>query len=85
MASTGAMVVSMDYNYTVDANFKSNGKKENVLIVQGDIYSMPFKTNFFDKLFCIGVLQHTPNVEKSFLSLPNYLKPGGSLVVDVYR
>jgi len=84
-ASTGATVVSMDYSCAVDANYRSNGHKENVLIVQGNIYSMPFRTNLFDKLFCIGVLQHTPNVEKAFLSLPDYLRGGGSLVIDVYR
>lgn len=84
-ASTGAMVVSMDLSYAVEANYKSNGCKDNVLIVQGDIYSMPFKMSFFDKLFCIGVIQHTPDVERAFLSLPQYLKIGGSLVIDVYR
>jgi SAM-dependent methyltransferase len=83
-AGTGAMVVSLDYSTAVDANHSSNGSKPNVLIVQGDIYSMPFKRNFFDKLFCIGVLQHTPHVEKAFLSLLPYLKPGGRLAIDVY-
>lgn len=84
-ASTGAMVVSLDYSCAVDANYMSNGHKDNVLIVQGDIYSMPFKANFFDRLLCIGVLQHTPDVERAFFSLLKYLKPGGNLVVDVYR
>jgi SAM-dependent methyltransferase len=83
-ASTGAMVVSMDYSNAVDANYASNGDKNNVLIVQGDIYKMPFRGNYFDRLFCFGVLQHTPNVQESFMSLPAYLKPGGSLAVDVY-
>lgn len=84
-ASTGAMVLSMDYSIAVEANYKSNGKKDNVLIVQGDIYQMPFKRNFFDKLLCIGVLQHTPDVKKSFYELPQYLKSKGSLVIDVYK
>ena len=84
-ASTGAMVVSLDYSYAVEANYASNGMRDNVLIVQASIYAMPFKTGFFDKLFCIGVLQHTPDVKKSFFSLPQYVKPGGSFVVDVYR
>jgi uncharacterized protein YbaR (Trm112 family) len=84
-ASTGATVVSMDYSYAVEANLQSNGQLPNVLIVQGDIYCMPFRYNFFDKLFCFGVLQHTPRVRKSFMSLPPYLKSGGSLVIDVYR
>lgn len=84
-ASTGAMVVSLDYSSAVDANYSSNGRKDNVLVVHGDIYSMPFKTNVFDKLFCIGVLQHTPDPEQAFLCLPKYLKPGGSLAIDSYR
>ena len=83
-ASTGAMVVSMDLSNAVEANYASNGNKSNVLIVQGDIYRMPFKEAFFDKLFCMGVLQHTPNVEEAFKVLPRYLKSGGSLVVDIY-
>lgn len=84
-ASTGAFVISMDYSRAVEANHASNGTKPNVMIVQGDIYSMPFKKSLFDKLFCFGVLQHTPDVRKAFMSLPPFLKPGGELVVDVYK
>ena len=83
--STGAFVVSVDYSYAVDANYNSNGTKDNVLIVQADIYNMPFRNQYFDKIFCIGVLQHTPNVELSFLTLHKYLKSGGNLVIDIYR
>jgi len=46
---------------------------------------LPFRFSYFDKIFCFGVLQHTPNVEKSFHTLPNYLKPGGQIAIDVYR
>jgi ubiquinone/menaquinone biosynthesis C-methylase UbiE/uncharacterized protein YbaR (Trm112 family) len=84
-ASTGAMVVSMDYSCAVEANYQSNGKKGNVLIVQADIYLMPFKKNYFEKVLCIGVLQHTPDVKKAFFALPQFLKTEGSLVIDVYR
>jgi SAM-dependent methyltransferase len=84
-ASTNAMIISFDYSYAVEANYASNGNRDNVLIVQADIYNMPFKENFFDKLFCFGVLQHTPDVKKSFSLLPYYLKSGGKIAVDVYR
>jgi len=84
-ASTGAFVISMDYSNAVEANYKSNGDKENVFIVQGDIYSMPFKKQMADKLFCIGVIQHTPDPYKAFMSLPKYLKNEGKLVIDVYK
>jgi SAM-dependent methyltransferase len=81
---TGAMVVSLDYSDAVDANYTSHGSIRNLLIVQGDIYAMPFKANSFDKVFCFGVLQHTPVVREAFMSLPRFLKPGGNLVIDVY-
>jgi 2-polyprenyl-3-methyl-5-hydroxy-6-metoxy-1,4-benzoquinol methylase/uncharacterized protein YbaR (Trm112 family) len=84
-ASTGAVVVSMDYSYAVEANYASNGTRENVLIVQADIYAMPFRSGYFDKVFCFGVLQHTPDVRQAFLALPPMLKPGGELAVDVYK
>ena len=79
------MVVSVDYSNAVEANYKSNGGKKNVLIVQGDIFSLPVKQNFFDKLFCIGVLQHTPDPRGAFDSLVKHLKSKGKLVIDVYR
>ena len=84
-ASTNAMVISLDYSSAVDANYASHGNRDNVLIVQGDIYRMPFKRGFFERIFCLGVLQHTPDVKKAFFSLPPFLKPGGRLAIDVYR
>jgi SAM-dependent methyltransferase len=83
-ASTEAIVVSIDYSVAVDANYSINGQRENVLIVQADIYSMPFREATFDKLFSFGVLQHTPDVKNAFDSLLVLLKSGGSIVIDVY-
>lgn len=85
LASTGATIVSLDYSQAVEANARNNGNKENVLIVQASIYNMPIPQASFDKVLCIGVLQHTPDVAKSFSALVNALKPGGELVIDVYR
>ncbi len=85
VAATGATLVSLDYSTAVEANFGSNGHRPNLLIVQGDIYRMPFPRNAFDRVFCLGVLQHTPDVHKSFQQLPLYLKSGGCLAIDVYR
>jgi len=79
------MVLSLDYSFAVDANYASNGHRQNVLIVQGDVLSMPFARPAAEKLFCFGVLQHTPHPRQAFLSLPRHLKPGGNLVIDVYR
>ncbi|MEP7245913.1 MAG: methyltransferase domain-containing protein [Gammaproteobacteria bacterium] len=84
-AVTGATVVSLDYSYAVDANYASNGAKRNVLIVQADVFAMPFRSGTFDKLFCFGMLQHTPDPKRAFMALPRVLKPGGVLCADIYK
>ena len=84
-ASTGAMVISFDYSNAVEANYRSNGSRENVLIVQADIFRPAFHKKGFDKIFCIGVIQHTPSPSAAFASLASLLKPGGNLVVDAYE
>ena len=84
-ASTGATVVSFDYSSAVDANFASNGQCERVLIVQADIFAMPFRAGTFDKLFCFGVLQHTPDPQRAFKGLPTMLKPGAAMCADIYK
>ena len=84
-ASTNAIVISLDYSVAVEANYLNNGQRENVFIVQGDVYRMPFRKNFFDKVFCFGVLQHTPDPAKAFIALASFPKPGGDIAIDVYR
>jgi len=84
-ATTGALVVSMDYSVAVDANYAANGHRPNVLVVQADLYHMPFRAASFDRVFCFGVLQHTPDVEKSFRSLTSMVRASGRVAIDVYR
>ncbi len=81
---TGATVLSFDYSRAVEANYASNGGHENLLLVQGDIFNMPFPQHFADRLFCFGVLQHTPDPRGAFRSLTRHVRPGGRLVADVY-
>ena len=82
--STNATVISFDYSSAVEANYKMNGPHPRLLILQGDIFSPPVKKELFDKLYCMGVIQHTPDPEKAFNSLPRFLKPGGKIAIDVY-
>lgn len=81
-ASTNATVLSLDFSDAVEANYASNGSLDNVLIVQGDVYRVPFREA--DRIFCFGVIQHTPDPRQTFLSLPRYVKPAGHVAADVY-
>ena len=81
----GADVFSVDYSNAVEANLKNNGPHPHLHLCQADIYALPFKEEYFDKVFCLGVLQHTPDVKKAFLSMIPFLKRGGEIAIDVYR
>jgi SAM-dependent methyltransferase len=81
---TGAMVVSFDYSASVEANYNSNGQKENLLIVQASIFEMPFEPGSFDRVFCFGVLQHTPDPRKAFQCLVQSIRKGGHISSDIY-
>ena len=82
---TKANLYSIDYSNAVEANFRNNGHHGNRLnLFQASIYEMPFEKGQFDKVFCFGVLQHTPNVEKSVESLISMAKKDSEVIVDFY-
>jgi SAM-dependent methyltransferase len=84
---TGAEVYSFDYSEAVEAaqaNTRSSGQKRRHHLFQASIYEIPLPHEMFDKIFCLGVLQHCPDVKKAYLSLVPFLKPGGELVIDCY-
>src|SRR5262249_3725584 len=45
---------------------------------------MPFQPVSFDRVFCFGVLQHTPDVRLAFQRLLEMLRSGGFIALDVY-
>jgi SAM-dependent methyltransferase len=80
----GAYVVALDYSSAVDACYQNLSHYPKLLVVQGDIYHLPFKDDAFDFIYSLGVLQHTPDVKKAFFALPPKIKLGGHLCVDYY-
>lgn len=81
---TKANLYSVDYSNAVEANFRNNGPHERFHLYQASVYELPFAPAQFDKVFCFGVIQHTPDVEKTVKALIEMVKPGGELVVDFY-
>ncbi len=82
---TGASVVAFDLSHAVNANLLNNGPHSRLLIMQADLMNLPCKPASFDKVFCLGVLQHTPDPRKSFETLVRYVRPGGQIAVDIYK
>jgi SAM-dependent methyltransferase len=83
---TNAILYSVDYSDAVTANFKNNSHiaPARFHIFQASIYELPFPDNSFDKVFCMGVLQHTPDFDASVKNLINKAKPSAEIVVDFY-
>ncbi|MEW5858710.1 MAG: methyltransferase domain-containing protein [Cyanobacteriota bacterium] len=83
--SFGAQVFAIDYSQAVEACFSNFPNHPNLHVLQADIYTLPFKGECFDYVYCLGVLQHTPDPHQAFNALPSQLKPGGYIAVDVYQ
>jgi len=80
----GAEMVAMDLSWAVDASYKKNLPTARAMIVQCDVFNLPFKAERFDFIYSLGVLHHTTNPPKSFDSLVPLLKPGGGIIVWIY-
>ena len=86
LESTSANLFSVDYSTAVEANWRNNLAiaPDRFHLSQASIYELPFPEGRFDKIFCLGVLQHTPDFEASVGALVSKAKPGGEIVVDFY-
>src|SRR5438094_4720811 len=83
LVSTGAEVVAVDASAAVEACRETVG--DLATIVQADLFDLPFAEASFDRVFCYGVLQHTPDPRAAFLTIVRYAKPGGWIAADVYK
>jgi SAM-dependent methyltransferase len=80
----GAEVIGIDLSRAVEAANENIGSRQNVHIVQADIFQLPFRAETFDYIFSIGVLHHTPETRKAFQKLIPLLKTGGEIAIWVY-
>lgn len=80
----GARVVAVDLSRAVEAARENLADHPNACVVQADLLSLPFAPETFDAIISIGVLHHTPDCRKTFLSLIPFLKPGGWIAIWVY-
>jgi len=77
-------VVAVDASSAVEACRANLQGRAGLDVVQGDIYALPLQPGSFDFVYCLGVLQHTPDVARAFAALPPMLRSGGRLGVDLY-
>lgn len=82
----GAKVIAFDMSHAVDACYDNNKiYGENLGLLQASIYQLPLKKNIVGGLYCMGVIQHTPDPQETMRCLLQYLQPGGRLVYNFYE
>lgn len=91
-AELGARVVACDLSSAIDACREtcrdpsgSRAGRGEVAHIQANLLDLPLKAEVFDAVFCMGVIQHTPEPERVMRSLPRYLKPRGQLAYNFYE
>ena len=66
-------------------NFADTNSIKNVTFLHADLFDAPIKKNYFDIVWCSGVLHHTENSELGFKIISSWLKPDGTIVVGLYN
>lgn len=80
-----AQVVGMDISSAIEAAKENLKGRANVHFVQASIYEPPFRAGAFDGVYCIGVIQHTPDPPGALRALPKLLKAAGRIAVTIYE
>jgi len=66
-------------------SFAYKNKIENCTFVNGDLFDNPFLDEYFDIVWCSGVLHHTQSAERGFEIIAKWAKPNGYLIVGLYN
>jgi|UniRef100_A0A7V6A405 SAM-dependent methyltransferase len=82
LAPLAREITAVDLN-TVELAKKRNKDFHNIQFLEADIAEMDLKKQF-DIVFCVGVVHHTDNPEKTVENLKKHTKPGGKLILWVY-
>lgn len=79
------LLFGVDVSSAIDLAFAQLHDREHVALVQADIGRLPFRPDFFDVVSCDQVLHHTPDPPAYFRRLARVVRPGGRLLLYVYR
>jgi SAM-dependent methyltransferase/uncharacterized protein YbaR (Trm112 family) len=70
---------------TVEVAYRNLAGRPKVHVVQASVFHLPFREDFFDIGYSIGVLHHTGDTRKAFECLAAKVRAGGLLAVDIYH
>lgn len=82
---TDGKVIGIDLTSSVGHVFTNTKGMPNVSVLQANLFALPFKKNSFDFIISDGVLHHTPDTKKAFLSILPFLAKEGEITIRVYK
>ena len=86
LATMGARVVSLDMSVAIDAcRETTSAHGDAVQCVQASLYAIPLRSTAFDAVHCAGVIQHTPDPERTMRAMTRLLKPTAPLGYNFYE
>lgn len=83
-AESDCRLVAVDMSNAVDAAKSNLSRFSNVDFVQADLFNLPFRPGLFQGVYCIGVLQHTPDPYRAMRFLLDMLSPEGRFAFTIY-
>jgi SAM-dependent methyltransferase len=89
LAPKGALVTGIDMSLgsiaRAMAGARELGHADRVRLLRADAERLPFADASFDAALSGGVLHHTPDIRAGIAEIHRVLRPGGRLVVMLYR
>jgi len=82
VATVARSVTAVDLN-TIDIARQRTAQCRNVSLVEANIGTMDLGRKF-DIVFCIGVIHHTDDPDRSFERIYDHCKPGGQVIIWTY-
>jgi len=84
-AAAATQVVALDLSTAVYAARDNLRPLRSVTVVRADLLRPPLGPGSFDRVFSIGVLQHTPDPTATARRLLGLVRPGGQLAIWMYE
>ena len=85
MRNCDGLVFGIDLSSAIELAYERLHHHPRVVLLQADMARLPFRPGFFDVISCDQVLHHTPDPPAHFQRLVGLLRPGGHLLLYVYR
>jgi len=77
-------IVALDQSFSMLEKAKVNSSEAKTVIdfLQGDIETLPFATESFDFVVCLGVITYLKSAEQAIAEITRILKPNGNVILS---